>query len=376
MTLFHTDNTVAVGRLNVDLGQMPVEARLSPARVPQLVGLGFASIWLVVSTSIFAAFLSAPVGVQLFAALFPVLGLVLVVYFLYGVLRSRHVRFDDRGVTVYERRWFKEWTWSAPYGEFEGVLLRQRTVRTNKQPQVVQIIELSHADPAKRIPLYIEPGDKPPRAIWEALARKLDLPTIRQDLRRGLRKRPVDELDRPIQELAQSRKLPLGYSPDEPVPRGLRVETIEGHSGDQDDAFVVALLAPRWAWWIWVLAAAPGLGLAAAGLQSEAWPLVAIGGVALLPVLGLIWLDHAHQRVLVVTREHILVRDPWRFVRGRNRGLPLDEIETVRIARAGAGQGAELRIASDRDELATGAGLSQAALDWLARFVTAAVATA
>lgn len=376
MNVFHMDNTVAVGRLNVDLGRMPVEARLSPARMPQLVGLGFASIWLVVSASIFTAFLSAPVGVQVFAALFPVLGVVLVLYFLYGVLRSRHVRFDDRGVTVYERKWFKEWSWSAPYSEFEGVLLRERTVRANKQPEVVQIIELSHTDPAKRIPLYIEPGNKPPRAIWEALARKLDLPTIRQDLRRGLRKRPVDELDRPIRELAQSDKLPLGYTPEEPVPRGLRVETIEGQSGDQDDAFVVVLLAPRWAWWVWLLAAAPGLGLAGAGLQTEAWPMVAVGVAALAPVLCLIWLDHAYPRALVVTREQMIIRDPWRFGRGRKKSLAMDEIETVRIARAGAGLGAELRIASDRDALETGAGLSQHALDWLARFVISAIATA
>ena len=104
--------------------------------------------------------------------------------------------------------------------------------------------------------------------------------------------------------------------------------------------------------------------------------MVAIGIAALVPVLCLIWLDHAYQRVMLVTREQIVFRDPWRLGRGRNKSLPLDEIETVRISRAGAGQGAELRIASDRDELETGGGLSRRSLDWLARFVTSAIATA
>ena len=55
---------------------------------------------------------------------------------------------------------------------------------------------------------------------------------------------------------------------------------------------------------------------------------------------------------------------------------PAEDIAGITVQRSRSGMGPELRIGSRKDEIPFGQGVSKDALDWLKRYLTAAIATA
>ncbi len=367
------DQTPWLGRVSVDLKTLPRTVDLSGSRAAAVILLVFSGIWTMIAMSIFASFGDAPVFVSLFAATFPFVGLALLAVSIHLLLRRRVVTFARSGVSVKERKLLTESEWQAPYSEFEGVLLREYTRRGKHSSTTYQIIELKHPDPSKTLPLHIQSGTEPPRTAWEGYVDKLGLPALRQTAD-DIVERDASDLDHTLKMLADEGKIEVDYDPSEPVPGGLLVEAVKARGGDELRVTMLANRIP-----LWVRApfyGFPALFVLVGFIRPEAWPMSVVGAVFVCGAHLIFQRSARSPRTIVLTRDALTVADSSILLEAQDKTFRLNDIEDLMIKNSRTGFGLELRISSDRHEAAAGHGLSRDALDWLKRYITAAIVSA
>ncbi|MGI9412906.1 MAG: hypothetical protein ACR2PM_04515 [Hyphomicrobiales bacterium] len=366
-------HTAGLRRLKVDLSNRSDEVDLSPSKAVAILQLIFAAVWLSFCIPLTFAFGQAPIYVMAFVAMFPLLGIGMVVGALSMLLRSRVVSFKDDGVAVKERSWLTAQEWHAPYSEFEGVLWREYTRRSKNSTTTFQIIELKHSEPEKTLPLQVSTKKKLPRRDWDDYARRLKLPALRQS-GDDVIERAVGDLDKSLKDLTEENKVNVAWDPNQPVPDGLATEPVTLPDGD---GLRVTILAPLYPLTVQVMFyAVPSVFIGVGAIAPGAWPAALIGAA----FMALAWFSLRHgnkaSRYILLSRDTVTVHDGSRNKRKAERTIRLDDIAGITVQRARSGMGPELRIGSRQDETAIGQGLSRDALDWLRNYIIAAIATA
>ncbi|MFN3325910.1 MAG: hypothetical protein ACK5AZ_20630 [Bryobacteraceae bacterium] len=236
----------------------------------------------------------------------------------YGVLQSRfslslaitpaEVYFDSR--TLFGAR-----RWREPIANYRGVLLREEQMRSQNVGNMATtrrwfIIELTHADPAKRVALHVAEGGEPPRQLQEAFARRFGLPALSPD----------------SGEIVESGAGLQTADPGAP-PSGISVQEFDGVT-----RIVIgqSRLSKRltWMWWL-------ALPVLFGGLAYQIEPMAglsagAMAAVFVLMILGLGRLTNrgkgSTERAICLDRERI-------WIQGSVQTPPLarSEIERVRV---------------------------------------------
>jgi hypothetical protein len=165
-------------RPRVDLRELPVTVDLSPLR---------SFVWPGMALGVFLFFLAAQhlmehpppnLGTLIMLLPFPGAGLAIAAWCGIQLLKRRIVTFERDGVSVQERTVCGARAWQLPYSAFEGVVYKRRSGKTRRNPVLYQIIELSHRDRRRSIPLYVKVGNKRPIDLWRSYAEALGLPAI------------------------------------------------------------------------------------------------------------------------------------------------------------------------------------------------------
>ena len=202
MWYFGRDEAIFIGPLSVEL-KPPFEADLSPARRPLVRRVRLALVWLFLSLFLVIPFLDAPFPAFLLVLVLPAVGLAILVSSLYWLKRERRVHFSETSVSVRETTWGLQSAWSAPYTAFEGVLLRERTLRSRTRTRIYFVVELKHPDPKKCVPLHITCDEPLPIEVWATVAKTLDLPSL-IEANGGVTPYPAEHMSTPIRELAET----------------------------------------------------------------------------------------------------------------------------------------------------------------------------
>lgn len=162
----------------VDLRELPVTVDLSPLR---------SFIWPGIALGLFLFFLAMqhllrypPPNLGAFIMLlpFPGAGLAIAAWCGIRLLERRVVTFEQDGVSVQQRTVLRTRTWRLPYNAFQGVVYKRRSGKTRRNAVLYQIIELSHRDPRRSIPLYVKVGEDRPITLWQSYADVLGVPAI------------------------------------------------------------------------------------------------------------------------------------------------------------------------------------------------------
>ena len=367
------DETPWLGRVDVDLTTLPRTVDLSGSRMAAVVMVIFAGGWTFIAVSIFASFSDAPVFVSLFAAIFPLVGLAFLVSGIRLLLRRRVVKFDRSGVSVQERKLLSETEWHARYSEYEGVLLREHTRRGKNSSTTYHIIELKHPDPTTTLPLHIRSGTEPPRSAWEGYCHQLGLPALRRTAD-GITEREVGDLNRTLKTLADEGKIEAAYDPNEPVPDGLSVATVHGPGGEELQVTILANRIPRRIRALFFVF--PAIFIVVGVVQPAAWPMSLFGALFICGAHLIFRRSSKSPRTIKLTRDALTVSDSSFLLQEHDATFRLDDVENLSIQHSRSGVGLELRISSDRDEVSAGHGLKHEALDWLRRYITAAIVSA
>lgn len=320
-----------------------------------------------------------------FTSVLVLCGVGAIVWSLLITLSKREVRFTRDGVQVTGRSLIGTEEWREPYSGYKGVLHREKSVSQgqNRGSILYQILELAHEDPAKNLPLFVESSGTMPRAAWEAYAKWLGLPALSKQGRETVA-RAHGDLDKSIGELAAEGKIEtrLDYS-DKSVPKGLYVANESNADGE---CLRVTITVPRvhLALKMFVCGIPVLMGLFVAIAFTYAVfagasdSVVFIGAILAwlwtLLFIGLcIWWhmrDRRTRRDILISRTKLVTTDH------AETSFDLSEIEAITMNTSQNQAGGGITIASDRIQVAVGAGLSKAARIWLKDFLTSAVATA
>jgi hypothetical protein len=315
-----------------------------------------------------------------FCAGFFVGGIVLSAGSVILLLSKRVAVFGNNAVEVTGHSTFRKEAWREPYSGYKGVLHRETSVSRGGADDgevFYQIIELSHADPEKNVPLLVERSESMPRDAWEAYAKWLHLPAM-TTIEGEMTTRELEDLDKSIAELAADGKIaPRQDFSDAPPPKGLHV--VRENSGG-GESLRVDITVPRAHLVVRLLVCGVPtvfcLILTAIGMADAITLLATLGGLGALVfiVLGFEWArrDKRARRDILITRTKLTVTDPWQGWPLHQQTFDLSEIETITLQPRGAG----LMIARDQTQIDIGAGLSKEALMWLKDYLTSAVATA
>jgi hypothetical protein len=346
--------------------RLPVEVDLSPWRLGAaiLCAAGLLLLWSMREflDEMFRA--EEPLLVAI-TAVFPLIGVGLIVAGLVQMYRRQHVRFGETGVEVSERNVTGSRRWSAAYSDYAGVLQREHTVRNKNSSTTYQIIQLSHADPAYDLPLHVVRGDAPPRHLWEAWAARLALPALQIDDDR-ITARPAETLNHSLAQQLRAGHVTAGIGIG-PPPKSLRI-------GEDGAGLRIDLKQTRLplAWYA-VLALFPAVFMVVGVMDLEAWPGMLVG-LVFLGIFGwLAWKDFTSPRTIRLTRDTVENLDEWRWHSGDVETLNAADIEIVRIYQSGRG-GRAVAVESDHGTMHLGHGLSREDLTWLRDYLIAEIA--
>ncbi len=367
------DEAILAGPLSVDLRRLPADADVSPSRGPLWVKLSLAALWFASSIFFIGPFASAPLQAKAIICTAPIAGLFMMAFFVYWLTRRRYVHFDRNRVSVHDRRLFRTTNWSAPYYAFKGVALRKQTIPSGPRQRTFHIVELKHPNPRLSLPLLVTSDGPPPRGAIEKVAHKLGLATLTgagDDQSAEAR----DPLNQPLEVLARDDDLSAFHDPNEPMPADIRVEPTNqgGH-----EALEITLKQNRPRGWVRALLTVGPLVVLAFGLVTGSW-FIAIDGLAFAAIAGFVfWSELRHRRQLVVTRDDIALKKPWRlFGASEAKQLDLRRIDGLYIRPNKTFGFDQLVVEADGQTIETGDGLSADALHWLRRYLLAAIATA
>jgi len=367
------DEAVLAGPLSVDLRRLPADADVSPSRGPLLVKLSLAALWFASSLFFLAPFAAAPFQAKAIVGTAPLAGLIMMGFFLYWLMRKRYVHFDRNRVSVRDRRWFRTTNWSAPYFAFEGVALRKQTIPSGPQQRTFHIVELKHPNPRLSLPLLVTSDGPPPPGALEKVARKLGLAAL-TDASDNESVEIRDPLNRPLEALARDNDLSAFCDPNEPVPADIHVEPIVQ---DGREALEITLKQNRPRSWIRVLLTVGPPLVLAFGLMAGSW-FIAIDGLTFAAIAGFVfWSELRYRRLLVISRDDISLKTPrWLFGAPEPKQLDLQDIDGLYIRPNKTIGFDQLVIEAGGQRIETGDGLTADALDWLHRYLLAAIATA
>ena len=372
MWYYGRDEAIFIGPLSVEL-KPPFEADLSPAQKPLQVRIRLALVWLFLSLFLVIPLRSAPFAAFLLVLIVPAMAMAVIASSVYWLKRGRRVHFSDDSVSVRETKWGLESAWSAPYSAFEGVLLRERTLRARTRTRTFHIVELRHPDPSKSLPIHIALDEPLPVEVWARAAETLGLPSL-IEVNGGVEPYPAKHMTTPIRELAQKGIIKADFRSDEPIPEELSLT--RGGKGETE-AMAITIAASIFPLWLKaVLAGVVGLVLVTGILSLS---LVAIlFAVVLAGLLGTtFWFEGRRRRTLIVTRNAISLRHPWAGLGpSSNFSLELAAITSIRGRETPAGIGPELIIETEDGRMATGPGVDPKTLGWLRRFLIATIASA
>ena len=367
------DEAVLAGPLRVDLQQLPADADISPSRGPLWIKLVLAGLWFASSLFFIGPFASAPLQAKAIVGAAPIAGLGMMAFFVYWLMRKRYVHFGRDRVQVKDRRWFRTTNWSAPYSAFKGVAMRKETVPSGTLPQTLHIVELKHPNPRLSLPLVVTRDGPPPSSLLEKLARVLGMKALPSDNSEAAEEID-DPLNRPLYALEEDTDISALYDPNEPVPSDIRVEATEKEG---EEALEITLKSNRPRGAVRALfAVGPPLTLVLA-LVTGSW-FIGIDAIAFAAIAAFVfWSELRHRRLLVITRKTVELEAPWWLLdTTKPKRLDLERIDGVYIRpdrKAGLEQ---LVIEAGGEAIETGGGLSPDALEWLRRYLLAAVATA
>lgn len=363
-------------KIDLDLDTLPATLNLSPHWALSAFLIVFGGIFA------FAGFAAeADEGANtIMASLILVVAIGVAAYGAYLLTVRRTATFFSDRVAIRGQSLRGIERWSLPYGNYKGVLHKERRVKKGKNSYAtLQMIELYHRDPAKCVPLYVAESDDMPRAKWEAYASAFNLPAL-EEAGGTISARAVEDLDKSVSELAEEGKLEFDYDPNAPPPYGVSLNRVTDSRGDVivlsirpwTGAFsrVALILAfPVVLMMIVIWLTVPDLAFAQAGL--------AVGAFGIAAFLALLAVRLFAQR-LEITRDAIEVSNlflPLGRVIGTPRRMTFAEIENVTV-RSPARQPRQVVITGDNGTLRFGRGLSPEALEWVRGSVIAAIATA
>lgn len=146
------------------------------------------------------------------------IGLVVVIPMAISHLRYRKIIINENSVYIIKRAARgKKTKISVKLADYQGVRLRTEFAQYGLFHKVKHIIELTHKNEEKTVPLYITTKAKDIRNKWEKYAKELNLPAIVVTYT-GVEKREVEDLDKSIKELVKSKKVKDEYNSDENIP--------------------------------------------------------------------------------------------------------------------------------------------------------------
>lgn len=174
----HGDSSWQWVRPRVDLRELPVTVDLSPLRSFVWPGIAFGAFLLFLGVQHLLQNPPPNLGALIMLLPFPGAGLALAAWCGIRLLERRIVVFERDGVSVQEQSLLGTRAWRLPYSAFDGVVYKRRSGKTRRNPVLYQIIELSHRDPRRSIPLYVDVDDERPVALWQSYADTLGLPAI------------------------------------------------------------------------------------------------------------------------------------------------------------------------------------------------------
>ena len=370
---FGSDEAVLAGEFHVDLAKLPAVADASPARKPMLVKLALAIAWMVASAIFLAPAMTGPFQIRALMIAVPMSGLIVIAMALSGLLRQRYISFDKDGVQVHDRRWFWRSKWSAPYTAFLGVASRKHVVSAALEDSLIHIAELSHMNPKLSLPLLVSSDGPPAKKNLMGAARLFGIPLLKEEPEKQLEQQ-FQRLNKPIAKIAKTYDLANLYDPREPVPRDLK---IDAPIKDSEGLLRVTLRPHRMKpLWRLLLLAGATYSTAVTIVTSN---LAIIGSNLIFLILATILLVGSllHSRRLRISRQTLICESPWwRPSAKRLIEVPLSEIDGIHIKTSPSGHGNILEIERGRERIQLGNSLSPASLDWLRRFLIAAIATA
>ncbi len=315
--------------------------------------------------------------------------------------------------------------WKEDLTAYRGVRWRRQDLGlegTENRAKHIHLLELVHEDPARTVPLFAgvsgraDTGDTwalvksafsakdasdsekaelraeaerlgrqatgdDVRDVWEGFAALLGLPAI--DARGDAESvREAGDLDKSVAELAREGKVDAGWD-ETPPPPALEVENSAEPGGAETlQVRINAAKFPRVG--MYLLYAVAAL-MAITGLATGQFGLVIVAIVLGAAPRLIVKLQVSNPRSITMTRTAIHYKDPSAGRRRSSFELPLSEIESVHVetrndivVSGGARNflGNELVLSTDRFEHRLGEGLDDDALEWLRRYILAAIARA
>lgn len=111
---------------------------------------------------------------------FIAIGLAMLIRSFSYVGARKSIRFDKDTITVRDSSILHPARhWQTPYGDFEGVVMRQIEEDVDKQTNYFQIIELLHSDHRHTVSLYIQSEAGSPEQALMEYSQRLSLPAFR-----------------------------------------------------------------------------------------------------------------------------------------------------------------------------------------------------
>lgn len=217
--------------LKFDLKKLPATVidRSSPIKLfagflcgTLLLGLGFLELLSFVKAE--KTIETSLLTVEFFAFVIILIGLGLIAGSFLSFNRYKKITFNGKEFCItYAPSFGIKHRLSETLGNYIGVRLRVLFIQTGLFNRNRYIIDLYHRDSDKIIPLYISTNNKNIRKIWESYAKMFKMPALSVG-DRGLVQREYTDLDKSLQELAASGKLPFIAGGKFPAPESLFIE--------------------------------------------------------------------------------------------------------------------------------------------------------
>ncbi len=362
-------------RVVADLSRLPVEINLKQSKFQTFFLIIFGVVWLAITSGflapmIFGGGASEPI-IWVFIIIFPLIGLGLILGGLYQLTVRRTLNITRTRVSFGERTPLGRRNWQEPLSAYKGIRHYTRVIKSKNSSTTYQIVELAHQNPARAVPLFVQPGMKMPRQKIEDYASALELSVMGGT---GQAARHADDLDKSIRELSAEGKFENRFDPNSPIPPTLKILT----SGSGEDAELkITILAPRIPRALqFAMIIIPVLFGGVASLGNNSLIPLGIGLVVLVAAILAILRDRRTPRIVRINRNSITGEAGLAGGKTPPKTIPFGSVEEVYVRRDANGRGQNIVVAGDHATIAIGAGLPAKSLEWLRGYIAAAILTA
>lgn len=166
-------------RVKADLAVFPASLELVIPLRKSLPFFLFSVFWTLASLFLLADASKDSFSASLFALIFVMAGVALLVWSSGRVGARQIILFDEDAVSVCDASLFRPARlWQKPYGEFKGLVMRQCRDDYDNHTTYYQVIELLGSSRDQCVPLYIQSEMGAPRKALLAYALRLSLPAF------------------------------------------------------------------------------------------------------------------------------------------------------------------------------------------------------